>query len=204
VTLSAAVGSLDAMQRLVEALQDSQLAHSALQVRASGTTPPFVDILFEGSSAGVEAQVGQARTLAGAARLEPAAPTVWQARQALWDAPGPIVKVSVLMSELAGTFQTIQKLADSAKRDWTAVFQATGIGWVRLGGSSAGWPDLLTSLRAEIAKKSGTATVARPASVDDEVESWADAGDAQPLMRAVKQQFDPKGTLNPGRFVGGI
>ena len=30
------------------------------------------------------------------------------------------------------------------------------------------------------------------------------AGDALPLMRAVKAQFDPKNTLNPGRFVGGI
>jgi len=36
------------------------------------------------------------------------------------------------------------------------------------------------------------------------LDAWGAAGDALPLMRAVKQQFDPKATLNPGRFVGGI
>jgi glycolate oxidase FAD binding subunit len=36
------------------------------------------------------------------------------------------------------------------------------------------------------------------------LDAWGSAGDALALMRAVKQQFDPKSTLNPGRFVGGI
>jgi glycolate oxidase FAD binding subunit len=35
-------------------------------------------------------------------------------------------------------------------------------------------------------------------------DAWGSAGDALPLMKAVKQQLDPKNTLNPGRFVGGI
>jgi FAD/FMN-containing dehydrogenase len=35
-------------------------------------------------------------------------------------------------------------------------------------------------------------------------DAWGDAGDGLPLMRAVKEQFDMLGTLNPGRFVGGI
>jgi glycolate oxidase FAD binding subunit len=36
------------------------------------------------------------------------------------------------------------------------------------------------------------------------IDTWGSAGDAFPLMLSVKQQFDPRGTLNPGRFVGGI
>jgi FAD/FMN-containing dehydrogenase len=35
-------------------------------------------------------------------------------------------------------------------------------------------------------------------------DAWGNGGDALPLMSAVKWQFDPLGTLNPGRFVGGI
>ena len=34
--------------------------------------------------------------------------------------------------------------------------------------------------------------------------AWRSGGDAFPLMLSVKQQFDRRGTLNPGRFIGGI
>jgi FAD/FMN-containing dehydrogenase len=37
-----------------------------------------------------------------------------------------------------------------------------------------------------------------------ELDAWGSAGDALPLMSAVRRQFDPQGTLNTGRFVGGI
>jgi glycolate oxidase FAD binding subunit len=36
------------------------------------------------------------------------------------------------------------------------------------------------------------------------IDAWGSGGDAYPLMMSVKQQFDPRGTLNPGRFIGGI
>jgi len=36
------------------------------------------------------------------------------------------------------------------------------------------------------------------------IDAWGQSGDALPLMRAVKNQFDARNTLNPGRFVGGI
>jgi hypothetical protein len=37
-----------------------------------------------------------------------------------------------------------------------------------------------------------------------QLDTWGNVGDVLPLMSAVKWQFDPGKTLNPGRFVGGI
>ncbi len=35
-------------------------------------------------------------------------------------------------------------------------------------------------------------------------DAWGDMGPALALMKRIKERFDPKGVLNPGRFVGGI
>ncbi len=51
-----------------------------------------------------------------------------------------------------------------------------------------------------------------PVAVKERIDVWGApstssgpaAGSALPLMRRLKEQFDPRGTLNPGRFVGGL
>lgn len=43
-----------------------------------------------------------------------------------------------------------------------------------------------------------------PATLKGGLDVWGDPGPSLRLMRALKQQFDPRGTLNPGRYVGGI
>ena len=35
-------------------------------------------------------------------------------------------------------------------------------------------------------------------------DMFSELGDAGPIMRALKERFDPGGVLNPGRFAGGI
>ena len=40
--------------------------------------------------------------------------------------------------------------------------------------------------------------------VKSDVDVWGSVGKAFPLMKGLKEQFDPERILNPGRFVGGI
>jgi glycolate oxidase FAD binding subunit len=43
-----------------------------------------------------------------------------------------------------------------------------------------------------------------PTELKRSIDVWGDVGSSLALMRALKQQLDPKNTLNPGRYVGGI
>ena len=61
------------------------------------------------------------------------------------------------------------------------------------------------ALRAAIIAFGGTSVVEHaPLAVKTQVDVWGPTRPDFRLMQAVKAQFDPKGTLNPGRFVGGI
>src|SRR5712671_5863753 len=65
VSLSIPTSHVDETQRFVHAVQDSKLAHAALQSRFSGETQPISDILFEGTEVGLAAQETQLRNLSG-------------------------------------------------------------------------------------------------------------------------------------------
>jgi len=73
-----------ATRDLVLAIQNSKLAHTALQSRFSNEAPPVSDILFEGTEAGLDAQTAQLRQICQSAEISEATSAVWQARQALW------------------------------------------------------------------------------------------------------------------------
>jgi glycolate oxidase FAD binding subunit len=205
-TLSASMWNLDAAQRALDSLQNSKLAHTALQVRADGDARPQADVLLEGTDAGLAAQETYLKKLLKPVVVAEAPASVWNARQELWFSSDSavIAKFSLLPAGISKGVGTVRRVADHRKIRWKAVVQATGIGWLRLDGSPDHLHAALRELRAEFERERGSLIVLhRPAGMA-ELEAWGSAGDAVSLMRAVKQQFDPKGTLNPGRFVGGI
>jgi glycolate oxidase FAD binding subunit len=180
-------------QALLLALQDTNLAPAALQIRCGASMAPELDILLEGTEAGMEAQAARIRSAARPAAVKEAPEAVWGAREEI--AAGPVLaKFSVLPSRIAETLEAIGHLGD---RQWLAVVQATGIGWAALKAP-------LMDLRAMIESEGGSLTVLRQPPGPAPMEAWGDAGDALPLMREIKRRFDPSGTLNPGRFAGGI
>lgn len=205
-TLSVSVASLGEMQELMMTIQDSALAHAALQVRLASDATPVVDVLLEGTEAGLTAQDAKIRELAKPASVSVGSSGMWAAREELWSAGdgGAIAKLSVLPSDLATTIEHVADLASRHGASWQAVVQATGLGWLRLDGQAEALRPMLQELRGAVETSGGSLVVVRQLGGDEQIDAWGSGGDALPLMRALKQQLDPRGTLNPGRFVGGI
>jgi glycolate oxidase FAD binding subunit len=195
-------------QKFVLAVQDSKLAHTSLQSHCSGENPPNSDILFEGTEAGLAAQETQLRNLARPASVSGASTSTWTAREELWafsdSASTAIAKISILPANMARTMKLVAQSANAHELRWKALLYATGIGWLRLEGKPGALHGALQELRGELQGQDGSLVVLHRPDNTPSFDTWGTAGDALPLMKAVKQQLDPKNTLNPGRFVGGI
>ncbi|MBM3945053.1 MAG: FAD-binding oxidoreductase [SAR202 cluster bacterium] len=70
---------------------------------------------------------------------------------------------------------------------------------------SAGLADSLTGARALAQRLGGIAVFEQcPPSLKKTLDVWGGVGETLAIMRRMKEQYDPSGTLNPGRFAGGI
>lgn len=208
LTLSATLPTSAAMSQFMLAVLDSTLVPTGLQLRARGGAPPEIDLRFEGVEATIERQVSQLRQMGGSRDLREASDEVWGARERLWQGAEPalVCKVSVLPSELGGLCDRVERIAESLQITWQLVAQATGLGMLRLeGANDEALLSALATLRPQLEREGGSLVALHcPAGVKARIDVWGDGGDALPLMRRVKEQFDPSGTLNPGRFIGGI
>jgi glycolate oxidase FAD binding subunit len=208
-TISCLARDADEAQRLLLAIQSSKLAHSAAQVRFIESMQPQIDVLFEATQAGLVAQVDQLKTILAPSAMIDTGPALWNARQELYsaakdnEAGSALAKISVLPAQIAETFETLAAITANQAR-CNAVVQATGIGSVYLEATPTALADIIKALRSKLEGRGGSVMTAHHSPTMPALDAWGDPGDALPLMRAVKQQFDPKSTLNPGRFVGGI
>jgi len=113
--------------------------------------------------------------------------------------------VSILPTELANFCNEIESQKAAKSIGWEIVFQSPGVGLLRIEADEGQLVEALTQLRAYAEKSGGSLVVlSAPLEIKKSLDAWGDPGDGLPLMRLVKQQLDPHGILNPGRFVGGI
>ncbi|MBD2438022.1 FAD-binding oxidoreductase [Nostoc sp. FACHB-110] len=77
---------------------------------------------------------------------------------------------------------------------------SSGLGWLQLEEQNQ-----ILKLRDRTLANRGFLTVLdAPVAVKQKIDVWGYTGNALPLMRRIKEQFDHKNILSPGRFVGGI
>ncbi len=199
--------SLEKICARMNAVRDSNLSYTALQVRANGQADHRLDLLWEGTPEGIAAQDHELPSITR--DLQSADPAgCWNTRQSLWerkDRPRAVVKLSILPMGLANFCAAVESCKSSHSISWEIIIQSPGVGLLRIEGDQSQLVDTLIRLRANAKKSSGSLVVlSAPLEIKERLDSWGDPGDALPLMRAVKQQLDPHGILNPGRFVGGI
>ena len=204
--LSLEAGNAEQAQRMLLALLNSNVIPATIQVRAEDGGGPVVDIGLEGTEPGIASQESRIGELARPLAVGPATAGVWEARQELWTSPdtAAIAKISLIPSAIGKTLASIARLAAGVGARWRAVIQATGGGWLRIEAGGESCSPILQQLRLEIESDGGALVALRAPSAAKPLDAWGSAGDGLPLMLALKQQFDPQGTLNPGRYVGGI
>jgi glycolate oxidase FAD binding subunit len=207
-SFSVSTANAEETQKFVLAVQDSKLAHTFLQSHFSDENRPASDILFEGTEAGLTAQETQLRTLAARENVSEASTPTWTAREELWAFSDPestaVAKISMLPANTARTMDLVAHSANTHQLRWKALLYAMGLGWLRLEGKPGALRGALQALRDELQGQHGSLVVLHRPDKMPAFDAWGTAGDALPLMKAVKQQLDPKNSLNPGRFVGGI
>jgi glycolate oxidase FAD binding subunit len=199
-------GTPESMNHLLLAIQASKLTFTGLQLRAA-PGGAYLDARFDGTPAGIEAQMKQIAQIAGSVAASEAPANIWTSHQAIWEGAGPalLAKFSVLPTQFAAVCALAERSAGENSLAWKLVVQNVGAGYARFEGSEQGLRSALLTLREEIAKIDGTlVALGCPAAVKRGLDVWGPLTDAQPLMVRIKQRFDPDGTLNAGRFVGGI
>jgi len=206
-SLSFFAASLDEMQKCILAIQDSKLAHTAFQICCESAAQPEADILFEATEAGLAAQIALLGRLIGQRRAQEVPASIWGVREHFWsplEGNEAVVKISVLPAEIAWTIQAIGQTAKTHNLQWRLCVQATGIGYVRLEGNAVELRLTIQELRTKMKQTGGSLVILHQPRTVERLDTWGDVGDALPLMSALKSQLDPRGTLNPGRFVEGI
>ncbi len=120
-----------------------------------------------------------------------------------------VAKIAVPIARTLELFSAAEEMA--RRRGWRgAVTAHAGSGIVRAGfevGPSAldAVQGGLEELRARAEGVEGSLVLeAAPVAVKRSLGAWGAPGDAFQVMRRVKAEFDPRGTMSPGRFLGGI
>jgi len=131
---------------------------------------------------------------------------LWERYARHWDLPGTLIKISSLPTEVVELLVWLQETASEHDVEITVAGRvALGIMEVWLSGSHGAQARVVTKLRARFSEGEGSAVIRQgAASLRQQVNPWGPASNALPLMKRVKQQFDPSMLLNPGRGPWGI
>jgi glycolate oxidase FAD binding subunit len=194
---------------LVLALREAQLEPSAITAHLDGGNAT-IDVLFEGFGPGVEAQVKKCEEVAASLSCHPERSDA--KHREVEGQPQCRLKATFPPSELSSVAERVS---------CATVFPTLGVMSFDLDGPSttftlSGAPEGrgverarddkgVESLRSFFQSLGGSLVIENmPLEWRGKIDVWGTPPPSFPLMRALKDRFDPTRRLNPGRFVGGL
>jgi glycolate oxidase FAD binding subunit len=206
-TVAVELASTQAAGEAAQAVLHAQLVPSAVELHW-GEDERLLTVLIEGIPPGVEAQsdtayyllrgFGEVRTLtqeeAGSSGPSGAGDEV-------------ALKIGAPPAELTGVLDSV--LGACYRRGVTPLISShagIGVTYVSLsGGDDEAYVQVVEELREIWTRRGGSVVVrSAPPSFKERIEAWGPLGSRLELTRRVKEKFDPRGVMNPGRFAGGI
>ncbi len=185
-----------------QAVLHAQIVPSAVELQW-GEDAGCLSVLIEGIEPSVEAQAETVSYL-----LRSFGELTDEHPDSLTPPEGEVaIKISAPPAELTGVLDST--LAACSRRGVTpSITGHAGIGvtYAALsGGGEEAQVQIVEELREIWSRRGGSVVVREaPPAFKKRVEVWGPVGSRLELTRRVKQKFDPRGILNPGRFAGGI
>ena len=210
-TVAVEVGSPEDAARAAQAIVHSQVEPTAVELHY-GEDARLLTVLVESIQAGVEAKAetasfilrpfGKVRALSEeeAEHLGPLQPPAVGDDEAA-------VKIAAPPAGLADVLGSVLAAAERRGLAHPRItgHAASGVTFVGFSGDEEGGSHFVEELREIWVRKGGSVTLHRaPLALKQRVGTWDNGGDYLGLIRRIKEKFDPRGGMNPGRFVGGI
>jgi glycolate oxidase FAD binding subunit len=190
----------------------SQVEATAVELHY-GEGAGLLTVLLESIPAGVEEKVetasfllnpfGEVRTLSEeeTGHLGPLTPPAVGDDEA-------VIKIATPPADLKDVLGTVLRAAERRGLAHPRItgHAASGVTFVGFsGGDEDAGAHFVEELREIWVRRGGSVTLQRaPLALKNRVGTWDNGGDYLGLVRRIKEKFDPRGGMNPGRFVGGI
>jgi len=207
-TVSIQLESIDEMTPVLARLSKSSLTPAAVEFE---WPPAIVHVRFESVETSVDQQSSEVmRLFEGLGTVQMTGGDdeshLWARYARHWDLPGTLIKISSLPTEVVDLLVWLQETTSEHDVEITVAGRAAlGIMEVWLSGSYGAQARVVTKLRDRFSEGEGSAIIRQgTASLRQQVNPWGPESNALPLMKRVKQQFDPNMLLNPGRGPWGI
>jgi glycolate oxidase FAD binding subunit len=197
-------------QAAAQAIVHSQVEATALELHYGGDEKRLT-VLLESISGGIDAKTetasfllkefGEVRTLSDEAsdHLGPLTPPEV--------ADEVVLKIGAPPADLAAVLESVLGAAErKGLADPRITGHAgTGVTFVGFSGENEdGAAGFVEEMREIWVRRGGSVTLQHaPLTLKQRVSAWDNGGDYLGLVRRVKEKFDPRGGMNPGRFLGG-